>query len=79
MRFLPGENFLFDSVGKNQIFQLHTLMSNGWGIFRRGVPDSVHFEPSFPSPTAIIVGYVHIVIQVLVLHFHATMLGVLLW
>lgn len=54
-------------------------MSNGWGIFRRGVPDSVHFEPSFPSPTAIIVGYVHIVIQVLVLHFHATMLGVLLW
>ena len=56
-------------------------MSNDWGIFHRLAPGFVHFVPSFSFPMAIILvlatpGYGHVVIQVLSLHFHATMLSV---
>lgn len=56
-------------------------MSNDWGIFHRLASGSVRFVPSLSFPMAVILvlatpGYGRMVIQVLSLHFHATMLGV---
>ena len=73
--FFSGENF------ENQIFQLQAHMPNDWGVFHRLAHGSVHLDPSFSPPVAVILvlatpGHGHVMMQALSLQFHATVLGV---